>query len=83
MPDEVARAYGGRKFTFGPEYIMPTPFDPRLLCVVSEAVAKAAVTSGVATNIIEDWVEYKSQLRARAMRKVQVKKTKAACCTIF
>lgn len=65
VPDEVARAYGGKRMAFGPEYIMPTPFDPRLIYVVSEAVAKAAITSGVATKNIDDWVDYKFQLRAR------------------
>jgi len=65
VPDEVARAYEGKRFTFGPEYIIPTPFDPRLIYVVSEAVAKAAISSGAATVTITDWVEYKFQLRAR------------------
>ena len=67
MPDEVARAYEGKRFTFGPDYIIPTPFDPRLIYVVSEAVAKAAISSGAATQEITDWVEYKFQLRARTM----------------
>lgn len=59
VPDEVARAYEGKRFSYGPEYIIPTPFDPRLIYVVSEAVAKAAISSGAATQIIEDWTEYK------------------------
>lgn len=67
VPDEVARAYEGKRFTFGPDYIIPTPFDPRLIYVVSEAVAKAAIRSGVAKINIEDWVEYKFGLRARTM----------------
>ena len=67
VPDEVSRAYSGKRFSFGPEYIIPTPFDPRLLYVVSEAVAKAAITSGIATKFIDDWVEYKFSLRARVM----------------
>ena len=49
VPDEVARAYGGKRFSYGPEYIIPTPFDPRLLYTISEAVAKAAISSGSAT----------------------------------
>jgi len=49
VPDEVARAYEGKRMSFGPEYIIPTPFDPRLIYVVSEAVAKAAIESGSAT----------------------------------
>lgn len=48
VPDEVARAYNGKRFSFGNEYIIPTPFDPRLIFRVSEAVAKAAISSGVA-----------------------------------
>ncbi len=65
VPDEVARAYEGKRMEFGHEYIIPTPFDPRLIYVVSEAVAKAAISSGAATQQIEDWTEYKFQLRAR------------------
>ena len=49
VPVEVQQAYEGKIFTFGPEYIIPTPFDPRLLFTVSEAVAKAAMSSGAAT----------------------------------
>ncbi len=59
VPDEVARAYEGKRMEFGHEYIIPTPFDPRLIYVVSEAVAKAAISSGAATQNIEDWTEYK------------------------
>ena len=59
VPDEVARAYEGKRFSFGQEYIIPTPFDPRLIYVVSEAVAKAAISAGVASQPITDWVEYK------------------------
>jgi malate dehydrogenase (oxaloacetate-decarboxylating)(NADP+) len=65
VPEEVSRAYGGKKFTFGPEYIMPTPFDPRLIYVVSEATAKAAMSSGIATVQITDWDEYRFGLRMR------------------
>ena len=67
VPNDVARAYEGKRFTFGPDYIIPTPFDPRLIYVVSEAVAKAAIESGSATQEIQDWTEYKFQLRARTM----------------
>ena len=55
VPNEVARAYGGKRFTFGQDYIIPTPFDPRLIYTVSEAVAKAAMDSGIATEDITDW----------------------------
>jgi malate dehydrogenase (oxaloacetate-decarboxylating)(NADP+) len=48
VPEIVSRAYGNKKFEFGLEYIIPTPFDPRLLFTVSSAVAKAAMSSGVA-----------------------------------
>jgi len=50
---------------FGRDYIIPTPFDPRLIHVVSKAVAKAAIESGVAKIIIEDWEEYDRQLNDR------------------
>ncbi len=49
VPKEVSRAYEGRQFTFGPDYIMPTPFDPRLLYRIPQAVIKAAMASGAAT----------------------------------
>merc|ERR1719215_2545456 len=65
VPDEVSRAYSGKKFTFGPEYIMPTPFDPRLIYIVSEATAKAAMESGIATIQIEDWEEYRFSLKMK------------------
>ena len=48
VPHEVSRAYSGKKFTFGRNYLMPTPFDPRLIFTVPIAVAKAAMESGVA-----------------------------------
>lgn len=67
VPDEVMRAYEGKRFSFGPEYIIPTPFDPRLLYVVSEAVAKAAISSGAATLTIDDWTQYKYSLREKTM----------------
>lgn len=64
VPDEVAAAYGVQH-SFGPEYIIPAPFDPRLMEVVSAAVAKAAMDSGVATRPILDMAEYRTSLRAR------------------
>ncbi len=64
MPDEVAAAYGVQH-SFGPEYIIPAPFAPRLMEVVSAAVAKAAMDSGVATRPILDMAEYRTSLRAR------------------
>ncbi|WP_375250405.1 NADP-dependent malic enzyme [Sphingomonas sp.] len=64
VPEEVAAAYGVRH-TFGAEYIIPAPFDPRLMEVVSIAVAKAAMDSGVATKPILDMASYRDSLRAR------------------
>jgi malate dehydrogenase (oxaloacetate-decarboxylating)(NADP+) len=64
VPDEVAATYGTR-LKFGPEYIIPTPFDPRLISWVPPAVAKAAMETGVARKPIEDMEAYKHQLSAR------------------
>lgn len=64
VPEEVAAAYGVRH-SFGPEYIIPAPFDPRLMELVSVAVAKAAMDSGVATKPILDMAAYRDALRAR------------------
>jgi len=64
VPEEVAAAYGVRH-SFGPEYIIPAPFDPRLMEVVPAAVAKAAMDSGVATKPILDMSAYRESLRAR------------------
>ena len=58
VPAAVSRAYNDRQFQFGPEYIIPTPFDPRVLMWVAPAVAKAAMESGVARRPIEDWSAY-------------------------
>jgi malate dehydrogenase (oxaloacetate-decarboxylating)(NADP+) len=65
VPDEVDRAYSGRRLRFGPEYIVPVPFDPRLITTVPIAVAKAAMESGVARRPIADMNAYKHELRAR------------------
>ena len=65
VPEEVIKAYGGRDMKFGPNYIIPTPFDSRLISVVPVAVAKAAVESGVARKPIKDWDAYKRELQAR------------------
>ncbi|MEG3163307.1 NADP-dependent malic enzyme [Sphingomonas sp. PB2P19] len=64
VPEEVALAYGV-SHSFGPAYIIPAPFDPRLMEVVSSAVAKAAMDSGVATKPILDMEAYRQSLRAR------------------
>ncbi|WP_260581604.1 NADP-dependent malic enzyme [Sphingopyxis sp. PET50] len=65
VPEEVAAAYGGRASSFGPEYIIPSPFDPRLMEIVPAAVAKAAMDTGVAQQPIEDMAAYRDSLKAR------------------
>jgi malate dehydrogenase (oxaloacetate-decarboxylating)(NADP+) len=65
VPEQVNIAYGVTKLTFGREYIIPSPFDPRLITVVAPAVAKAAMDSGVALNPITDWNEYEESLLER------------------
>jgi malate dehydrogenase (oxaloacetate-decarboxylating)(NADP+) len=64
VPDEVAAAYG-RRLKYGPGYIIPTPFDPRLISTVPPAVAKAAAASGVARKPIDDLEAYSEKLAAR------------------
>jgi malate dehydrogenase (oxaloacetate-decarboxylating)(NADP+) len=65
VPDVVISAYGGKDFSFGREYIIPKPFDPRVLWNVAPAVAKAAIDSGVARVMITDWKEYEEHLKER------------------
>jgi malate dehydrogenase (oxaloacetate-decarboxylating)(NADP+) len=65
VPDEVVAAYGGERPKFGKNYIIPSPFDPRLIRNVSAAVAEAAMKSGVAQKKIEDFSVYKDSLAAR------------------
>jgi len=60
--DVVARAYGDQELSFGPEYFIPKPFDPRLIMVIAPAVAKAAMDSGVATRPIADLDAYRESL---------------------
>ncbi len=64
VTDQVIKAYGGKRFKFGPEYIIPKPFDSRVLLWVTPAVAEAAMKSGVAQTTI-DLEEYRSQLEKR------------------
>ena len=59
---EVAAAYAGKELNFGPDYIIPTPFDPRLILRIAPAVAEAAVRSGVATRPITDIAAYRASL---------------------
>src|SRR6476660_3451193 len=72
VPEEVAAAYGGRAHSFGRDYIIPAPFDPRLMETVSSAVAEAAVKSGVAQRPIADMEAYRQELRARLNPTVSV-----------
>ena len=65
VPDEVAAAYHGLKLSFGRDYLIPTPFDPRLISRIPPAVAKAAMETGVARRPIEDFEAYAASLSAR------------------
>jgi len=65
VPDEVAGAYSGRRLQFGPDYLIPTPFDPRLVSAVPPAVAEAAMKSGVARTTIKNLDSYRASLSAR------------------
>ncbi|MBI2521481.1 MAG: NADP-dependent malic enzyme [Bdellovibrio sp.] len=65
VPDEVKIAYGGENFTFGRNYLIPKPFDRRVLTRVAPAVARAAMESGVAKNPIKDFTEYALHLESR------------------
>jgi malate dehydrogenase (oxaloacetate-decarboxylating)(NADP+) len=65
VPDEVDAAYAGRRLRYGPEYIIPVPFDPRLVSRIPAAVARAAMDSGVARRPIIDMRAYESELSAR------------------
>ena len=68
VPDEVSKAYGGQRFSFGRDYIVPKPFDPRVIEEEAVAVAMAACQDGVARRPIEDWDAYRDSL-ARRMAK--------------
>lgn len=65
VPEVVIGAYGGSDFSFGGDYIIPKPFDPRVLWKVAPAVARAAMETGVAQLPIEDWQAYEEQLQER------------------
>lgn len=65
VPDEVDAAYAGRRLRYGPEYIIPVPFDPRLIAAIPPAVAQAAMDSGVARKPIIDMGAYRKELSAR------------------
>jgi malate dehydrogenase (oxaloacetate-decarboxylating)(NADP+) len=65
VPDEVDAAYGGQRLRYGPDYIIPVPFDPRLVVRIPAAVAEAAMKTGVARKPIADMDAYRRALRAR------------------
>lgn len=65
VPEQVNIAYGETRFTFGRDYIIPKPFDPRLITTIPPAVAKAAMDSGVAKEPIKDWNSYNDELLDR------------------
>jgi malate dehydrogenase (oxaloacetate-decarboxylating)(NADP+) len=75
VPDSVGAAYGGAKFEFGREYIIPKPFDPRVLVWEASAVAKAACDSGVAQKPITDWDGYRAHLEGMTAKSGQVMRT--------
>jgi len=69
---EVAAAYGGEQFEFGPEYIIPKPFDSRVLAIVASAVAKAGCDSGVAGDPITNWDAYRETLEGMHNKSLMV-----------
>ena len=70
VPDEVDRAYSGRRLRYGPDYIVPVPFDPRLISVVSSAVAQAAMDSGVARRRSPTWPSIAARWPAGSIRPI-------------
>ncbi len=72
VPDSVRRAYGGEEIKFGREYLIPKPFDSRVLLHVAPAVAQAAMDSGVARRPIEDMDKYKERLEAMQGRSKEI-----------
>jgi malate dehydrogenase (oxaloacetate-decarboxylating)(NADP+) len=83
VPDSVIKAYGNTKFSFGRDYLIPKPFDPRVLLHVAPAVAQAAIDSGVAQTHIADMVKYTESLEALQGRSKEIMRTlinKAKAC---
>ncbi|MDZ4691158.1 NADP-dependent malic enzyme [Terricaulis sp.] len=89
VPDEVAAAYHGKRPKFGPEYIIPAPFDPRLISEIPPFIAQAAMDSGVARRPIEDMQAYKQTLAQRLdptaamMQRVQTVVRRKPRCIVF
>jgi malate dehydrogenase (oxaloacetate-decarboxylating)(NADP+) len=71
-PDSVSKAYGNEKFVFGPRYIIPKPFDPRVLLRVAPAIAQAAMDTGVARQPITDMAKYVEKLEAQQGKSKEV-----------
>ena len=67
--DEVAAAYAGQELKFGPDYLIPKPFDARLILRIAPAVARAAAESGVATRPITDFDAYRESLAVSSTRR--------------
>jgi malate dehydrogenase (oxaloacetate-decarboxylating)(NADP+) len=87
VPDSVAKAYGNVKFAFGRDYIIPKPFDPRVLLHVAPAIAQAAMDTGVARQPIEDMAKYIEQLeslqgRSKEIMRMVINKAKSDPKTI-
>lgn len=80
IPEEVNLAFKIQNLKFSREYIIPKPTDPRLIEVVSPAVAKAAMDSGVAKKPIQDWAQYKEELRKRLGLSNPIKRTMRSAC---
>jgi len=83
VPDVVTIAYNNNKIVYGREYLIPKPFDPRLITAISAAVAKAAIESGVARKSIDDWDAYAFDLERRMGHENRLTRTlrdKAKCC---
>ena len=74
-PDSVSKAYGNEKFEFGPRYIIPKPFDPRVLLHVAPAIAQAAMESGVARQPITDMAKYVEHLESLQGKSKEVMRT--------
>ena len=89
VPDEVATAYAGRKLRYGSEYIIPVPFDPRLISTVPPAVVRAAMDTGVARKPIVDMEAYKKALSARlnpifaSLQSISAEVTRAPRTVVF
>jgi malate dehydrogenase (oxaloacetate-decarboxylating)(NADP+) len=89
VPDEVAAAYQGKRLKFGPDYIIPSPFDPRLISEIPPFIAQAAMDSGVARKPIADMQAYKHSLAQRLdptaamMQRVQTVVRRAPRCIAF